>query len=67
MAKLASVLIGLGVVGAAGIFFAIGLFAGSGEDYDVYWSIRATFWGFAAVTLILGAVAIWLALRSEKR
>jgi hypothetical protein len=64
MVRLASVLIGLGVLGAAGILFAVGWFAASGEHGYVYWAIRGPLWGLEVVALLLGAGAIRLALRS---
>jgi hypothetical protein len=64
MARLASVFIGLGAVGAAATLFAIGLFVATGEHGFVYWAIRGPLWGLGVLALALGALAIWLALRS---
>jgi hypothetical protein len=51
------------VLGAAGLFFVVGLLAATGENGYVYWAIRAPSGLWPILSLILGAMAVWLALR----
>ncbi len=62
MAKVASIFVALGALGAAVTFFLVGLLAESGENGHVYWVVQGPIWGAGVLALILGAVAAWLAL-----
>ena len=66
MSRLAALLILLGSIGAAGIFFYVGVFAATGENDYVYWWVRGPLWGLAALALLLGGGAVWLAVRAGK-
>jgi hypothetical protein len=64
MAKVASISVALGALGAAVLFFIVGLVAASGEHGHVYWAVRGPIWGLAVLSLILGGAAAWLAWRT---
>jgi hypothetical protein len=65
MTRLAAGLILLGTLGAAGIFFILGLTVASGAE-QVHWEVRGPLWGLAAMAVLLGFGAAWLALRAGR-